>query len=297
MPKHRSTGSIPNAREPRWGAGASCWGAPGAHLHHAERDDGGDAVLQREHLGPVARVQARPGHAQRDVQQRHRAEELYVRQHHAWQVPCACSLSGVSDVVKPAQATPQRDVQQRHRAEELYVRQHHAWQVPCACSLSGVSDVVKPAQATPQRDVQQRHRAEELYVRQHRARQVPCACSLSGVSDVVMPAQATPQCDVQQRHRAEELYVRQHHARQKPCARMPQQWQHDQRFPSRMRCAVHLYPLTSCHQPVNLSTGLCGELQNITLVPCTWDDPLVRLAQPGPLGYDTTQAAAKWHKA
>ena len=63
--------------------------APGGHLHHAEGEHGGDAVLQGEHLGPVARIEAGPGHAQRYVEQRHAPKELYVRQHHPRQVACA----------------------------------------------------------------------------------------------------------------------------------------------------------------------------------------------------------------
>ena len=68
-------------------------GSPGAHLHHAQRQHRADAVLQREHLLPVACVQARPRHPQRNVQQRHETEELDVRQHHSRQVPCTTLTS------------------------------------------------------------------------------------------------------------------------------------------------------------------------------------------------------------
>lgn len=67
--------------------------SPGAHLHHAQRQHSTDAVLQREHLLPVACIQPSPNHAQYNVQQGHASKEFDVRQHHSWQIPCKCKTS------------------------------------------------------------------------------------------------------------------------------------------------------------------------------------------------------------
>mmetsp|Transcript_12728 Transcript_12728/g.32641 ORF Transcript_12728/g.32641 Transcript_12728/m.32641 type:complete len:347 (+) Transcript_12728:192-1232(+) len=66
---------------------------PGAHLHHAQEDERGDAVLQRDDVAPVVAVQRQPRGAQAQERDGHVAEEGHVACHHAgqvavWVLPC-----------------------------------------------------------------------------------------------------------------------------------------------------------------------------------------------------------------